>query len=127
MRERSDRNVRPTWFVPNSGCRSLLFFFFCFGLFGRRFASLLGLGFFHRLLGFFGLFGTDFGTLLAFFVEDLLAAEEFDEGLVSGVALAPSCADDARVSAVAIAEARADGVKKLLHGFVSHEIGRAHV
>src|SRR5438552_1950777 len=67
----------------------LLFLFFAF----RRNASgfgvglLLGFGFFHCLARLFGFLGASFGALLALLVEDLLAAEEFDECLLGAIAL----------------------------------------
>src|SRR4051812_10381349 len=94
---------------------------------GRLHAAILRslrLGLFHRLLGFCRLFGASFSTLLAFFVEDLLAAEKLEERLIGSVALVPGGTDDARVSAVTIAEPRTDRVEKLDHRIVGHEIRR---
>src|SRR5512143_2120711 len=98
---------------------ALLFFLFATlcGWLGRSCAGLR-FGFFHRLAGFFGALGANFGALLAFLVEYLLAAEQFDEGLLGAVALLPSGADDAEIAAVAIAETRGDGVEQLGDGFV---------
>src|SRR5579864_9510779 len=87
------------------------FFFFRFRLSGAGLRLLLGFGFFHRLLGFFGFFGAGFGALLALFVEDLLAAEQLDESLIGAIALLPSAANDAGVASFAIAETRAKCVK----------------
>src|SRR5690349_18758151 len=84
----------------------LLFFFLRLGFFGRCLAALLGFGFFHCFAGFFGFLGADLGALLALFVEHLLAAEQLNESLVSRITLSPVGADDARVSTVAVAEAR---------------------
>src|SRR5689334_10698006 len=98
----------------------LLFLLF-FGL-GSGFALSLGLclGLFHGFLGFGDLLGSRFGALFFFLVENLLAAEEFKEGLVGAVALVPVRADDARVAAFSVAEAWADLVEQLHDGFVGH-------
>src|SRR5271165_6714062 len=42
----------------------------------------LGFGLFHGFLGFGGTLGAGFGALLALFVENLLAAEQFEKCLV---------------------------------------------
>src|SRR5262245_46272166 len=82
----------------------------------------LSFGFFHRLFGFGSLLGTGFGALLALFVEDLLAPEKFQECLVGSVSLVPRRADDARISAVAVAETRSNRVEQLYDGFVGHQV-----
>ena len=35
----------------------------------------------------------------------------------------PHGANDASVAAIAVAETRADGIEKLVHGFVGHQVG----
>src|SRR6516225_7751543 len=91
----------------------------------RRCAFGLGLrfGLFHRLLGFGSLLGTGFGALFALLVENLLAAQQFEECLVGAVTLIPGRTDDAGVSAVAVAEARSDGVEQLHDGLAGHQVG----
>src|SRR5712671_699462 len=64
--------------------------------------------------------GADFGALLALFVQHLFAAQQFEESFVGAVALIPSGADNARVAAVAVTEARTDGVKELHHSLIRH-------
>src|SRR5579862_1778491 len=91
----------------------LLFLVFAFGGCGFLFRLGLRFGLFHRFLGFGGLLGAGFGTLLALFVQNLLAAQQLEEGLVGAVALIPGGADDACVFAVAIAEAWSDRIKQL--------------
>src|SRR5215471_12549561 len=93
----------------------LSFFLAAFGRFWSRFALSLGLrlGFFHRFLGFGGALGPGFGALFLLFVENLLAAEQFEEGAVGAVAFVPLRTDDAGVPAFAIPEARANGVEQL--------------
>ena len=49
----------------------------------------LGLRVFHGLLGFGGFLGASFGALFLLLVEDLLAAQQFEERLVGAVALIP--------------------------------------
>src|SRR5438270_12487425 len=94
----------------------LLFVIFPFALGCCGFALNLSLRFrfFHGFLGFGGFFGAGFGALLALLVQNLLAAEQLEESLVSAVTLIPVSADNAGVSAVAVAKARSDGVE-LLH------------
>ncbi len=96
--------------------RVLLFFFFdlvgAFGVVSGMLDTLLRLGFFHRALGFFGALGTGFGTLLALFFLQLLAAQQFDECGVGAIAFAPSGANNAQVSAFAVAETRSRWCRK---------------
>ena len=47
-------------------------------------------GLFHGLLGFGGFLGAGFGAFLFLLVENLLAAEKFEEGAVSAISLVPS-------------------------------------
>src|SRR5690349_16487656 len=85
--------------APNS------LFIFAFGSWRRCFAALctgLSVRFFHRLASFFGTLGAGFGALLAFLVDDLLRAEQFDVHLHGAIALLPSFVDDAQVSAIAV-------------------------
>src|SRR5437588_5851564 len=84
--------------------RNLFLFVFFLCWFDAAILCSLGFGLFHRLLGLSGLLGAGFGAFLALFVEDLLDAEQFEESLVGAIALVPSRADDARVSAIAIAK-----------------------
>src|SRR5580658_6452461 len=84
----------------------------------------LRLGLFHGFLGFGGFLGTGFGAFFFLLVEDLLAAQQLEEGLVGAVALVPVGADDARVAPLAVAETRSDGVEELHHGLIGHEISR---
>src|SRR5580693_9119349 len=79
-------------------------------------------GIFHRFPGFGGLLGADFGPLLALFVQHLFAAKQLEESFVGAVALIPASAYDTRVAAVTVAEAWANGIKKLHHGFVGHQV-----
>ena len=64
--------------------------------FGRLLLSKL-------LLQLIAALGARVGTLLALLVENLLGSEELDESLLGSVALLEAGADDAQVSAVAIA------------------------
>src|SRR5579859_3876272 len=82
----------------------------------------LGLGFFHGFLSFGGLLSPDFSALLALFIQNLLAAQQFEKSLVCAVPFIPGGADDAGVSAVAVAETGAYGVEQLHHGFVGHQV-----
>src|SRR5271168_3334937 len=95
---------------------------FAFGAGSGMFHTALGLGFFHCFLRFLGPFGTGFGALLPLFVQHLFAAQQFDEGIVGTVALAPARANDAQVAAITVPEARADGVEKLVHGGTGHQV-----
>ena len=81
--------------------------------------------FFHCLLGFGGLLGASFGSLFALLVENLLASEQLEESLVGTIALLPCGANDARISAVAVAEAGADRIEEFHDSFVGHEIRRS--
>ena len=81
-----------------------------------------GVGIFHRLAVFLGPFGADFGTLLALFIDHLLTAQQFDECLLGAVALPPRGANDARIAAFAIAEARSHGIEKFGDRFSGHQI-----
>ena len=76
--------------------------------------SLLRLGFFHGSLGLFGALGTSHGSLLALFLLELFAAEEFDKCGVGAIALAPAGADYAEVSTFAVSETGSDGVEQLV-------------
>src|SRR5947207_560261 len=94
--------------------RLLLFLAFLFsGLFPR---------FFHLFLGSFHLLGARFRTLGTLLLNELLAAQQFDERLLPAVTLTEAGAHDAEVSAVAVAEARRDGIKQSLYGFARHKI-----
>jgi hypothetical protein len=110
--------------ISTEGCIDtlLLDFVFAFSARSGMFDSLLRFGFFHGSLGFGGTFGAGLSTLLALFVEDFFAAEEFDESVIGAIAFSPSSADDAEVAAVAIAETRSDGVEKFVDGGASHEV-----
>src|SRR3954449_6829087 len=72
---------------------------------------------------FGGFLASIFRTFFALLVQTLLAAEQFEEGFVRAVALVPAGADNASVSAVAIAEARSDRIEQLYDGFVGHQVG----
>jgi hypothetical protein len=100
----------------------LLDFVFALGPGNWVFDSLLGLGFFHGSLGFGSAFGASFAALLTLFVEQFLATEQFDEGVVGAVTLAPSGANDAEVAAVAIAKARTDNIKQFVNRCAGHEV-----
>src|SRR4029078_5753308 len=91
----------------------LIFLIFLFGGFDATILRGLCLGLFHRLLGFGSLLGASFSTLFALFVQNLLAAEKLQERFVRAVTFVPSCADDAGVSPVAIAETRTDRIEQL--------------
>ena len=65
----------------------------------------LRFGLFHGLLGFGNFLGASLGTLLALFVENFLAPKQFEESLVRAVTLIPVSADNACITALAIAEA----------------------
>ena len=86
--------------------RALLFFAATFGLTlglirGHIFLGLgFGVGVFHRFAVFLCPFGADLGPLLAFFIEYLFAAQQFDERLFRTVALAPGGANNARIAAL---------------------------
>src|SRR4029077_19148881 len=103
-----------------------LFFLAFFGLifvFSLFAGDALRLGFFHGLLGFGRTLGTSFGALLALFFLQLFAAEKLDECFVGAIALLPASADNAQVTAFAIAEARTNSVEELVHGGAGHEVG----
>src|SRR5579863_7666725 len=100
----------------------LLDFVFAFGACDRVFHSLLLFGLFHGSLRFLGTFGAGFAALLALFVEQFFAAQEFDERVIGAVAFAPPSADNAQVAAITIAEARSDGVEELVDGGAGHEV-----
>src|SRR3569833_3350956 len=76
----------------------------------------LGFGLFFRFVCLCGLFGLCFGVLLALFVENSLAAEEFDEGLDSAIALIPTGADDAGITALTVAESGTNGIEQFIDG-----------
>src|SRR5437660_296097 len=84
----------------------------------------LRLGLFHRLLGLGDFFGAGFGTLFALFIQHLFAAQQFEEGFVGAVTLVPAGADNARVSAIPVAETRANRVEQLDHRVAGHEVRR---
>src|ERR1700674_4657615 len=84
--------------------RSLLFLVFVLGRFDAAVMRGLCLRLFHGLFGLFGLLGADCGTFLAFFVENLLAAQQFEESLVGAVPFIPVSTNDARVPTFPIAE-----------------------
>ena len=69
---------------------NLLFLIFVLGRFHATVMGSLGLGLFHGLLGFGGFFGANFGALFLFLVENLLAAEQFQESLVGAITLVPT-------------------------------------
>src|SRR5207237_6739998 len=94
--------------------------FFLFAAFGRFGCSRLRLRFFHRLLGFSGTLGTGLGTLLAFFFLQFLAAQQFDERLLSAVALLPSCTDNPQEASLAVAQTTANASQPIIHGFAAH-------
>src|SRR5262249_37302405 len=66
----------------------------------------------------------NFRTLLPLLVENLLAAEKLDEGLLRAIALLEASADNTKIPAIAIAETRADGVEKLVDRFPRHQVRR---
>src|SRR2546425_11089879 len=111
------RAIRPSLQI------AILKLFFLFAAFGRFGCSRLRLRFFHRLLGFGGTLGASLGALLALFLLQFLAAQQFDECLLSAVALLPSCTDNPQEASLAVAKTRANRVKQLIHGFAGHEIG----
>jgi len=84
--------------------------------------SLLRFGFFHGAFGFGGTLGAGFGSLLALFVENFFAAEEFDEGVVGSITFAESSTNDAEVATVAIAKAGTDGVEQFVDSGTGHEL-----
>src|SRR5438876_862693 len=71
-----------------------------------------------RLETLFLALGAIFGAL------DQLAAHQLDHGLLGPIAFARSQADDAGVAAVALPEARAEGIEQLLDRFRGHQDGR---
>src|ERR1700680_70342 len=97
--------------APWQNSIKLLFLVFVLCRLDATIMSRLRLCFFHRLLGFGSLLGASFGTLFFLFVENLLAAQQFEESLVGAVALVPVSANDARVPALAIAETRSHRVE----------------
>jgi len=68
-------------------------------LLGLLFAAFGGLLLGHGLLHLLAPLGARFGTLLAFLVEDLLGADQLDDGLFAAVALAEAGAGDAQIDA----------------------------
>src|SRR6516164_1684114 len=95
----------------------LLFFRALFSARGR-------LLFFHLLADFFFAFGLGIGSLRALGLNDLFAAEQLDEAGLSAVTCAPSLVDDTQVSAVAVAEAWRDMIKKAVNRFARHQIAQ---
>ena len=87
--------------LRTAGGTSALLFFLLFAVVGGPGSAAglsLGLGFLDALFHFSGALGAGFGTLLAFFFLQFLAAQQFDESVVGAVALAPAGADDAQDS-----------------------------
>src|SRR5438270_7123021 len=66
-------------------------FFVAFFFHGLDAAIVCGLRFrlFERFLGFGGFLGASFGAFFALLVQNLLAAEQFQKGLVGAIALIP--------------------------------------
>src|SRR5438552_3692079 len=82
------RAIRPSLQI------AILKLFLLFAAFGNFACSRLRLCFFHRFLGVGGTLGTGLGTLLPLFFLQFLAAQQFDERLLSAVALLPSCTEN---------------------------------
>src|SRR5690348_11840088 len=110
---KAERDGRET--VPRSRGVLLLLFLdlaLALGMVGGMLDSLLGFGLFHGFLGLFGTLGAHRSALLALFLLQLLAAQQFDEGSVGTVALSPSGTNNAQVAALTIAETRRYGIEK---------------
>jgi len=85
------------------------------------FAGLFLLGFFQLFFELGALLGLDVCALLALGVDLLFGAQQLDEGLLGAIALLEAGANDAQVTALAVAIARRHGVEQPLHGLVGHE------
>ena len=75
-------------------------------------------GFFHLLAAF----RARFGALLATFVEDLLRANQLDEGLLPAIPLAKAGANDAEISAIAVSISRRNVREEAIYGFARGEV-----
>src|SRR5438128_2034180 len=98
----------------NLAARNFADLFFFFALFAARSAALglrLGFGFFHSLLGFSRALGPSFRAFLTLLVDHLLAAQQFDEGLVGAIAFIPPGANNPKIATVTVAETRTDSVE----------------
>src|SRR5690242_20002297 len=110
--------VGPRLIVPTT----LLFVIFLLRLRGFAYRWILCFRLFHGFASFRGSLGAGFGSLLAFLVEHLLASKQFNESLVSAIALLKAGTDDAEVAAITVSETGTDGVEKLGHGFLGHQV-----
>src|SRR6266404_969129 len=100
-----------------------LFFFLLLSALIRWDCSALRLCLFHRLAIFFGTLRADLGPFLAFLVEHLFTAQQFDERFVGTVTFSPCGTHNAEIAALSIAKPRRYRVKKLADGFVCHQVG----
>ena len=82
----------------------------------------LGFGFFHSLLGFSRALGPSFRAFLTLLVDHLLAAQQFDEGLVGAIAFIPPGANNPKIATVTVAETRTDSVEQLVHRFTGLQV-----
>src|SRR2546430_781855 len=77
---------------------------------------------FKGLLHLFAALGASFGALFPLLVENLLRADQLDEGFFTAIAFAISGADDAQIAALTIAVAGRDGLKETLHRFAAQQV-----
>src|SRR5438477_2362062 len=109
-------NLRPAPPKPISVKPGLFFFFLFFFWLRLGFAAGFG-GFLHV----FGATGASFGALLALLRLDLFRAQQLDEDFFRAIATLVALADDAQISALAVAKARRDGIEEPRDRLASHE------
>src|SRR5438876_10832038 len=102
------RAIRPSLQI------AILKLFLLFAAFGNFACSRLRLCFFHRFLGVGGTLVTGLGTLLPIFFLQFLAAQQFDERLLSAVALLPSDGVILQEPSLAVAIPRPIGFNRLI-------------
>src|SRR5205085_11592208 len=89
---------------------------------GGGFGRALRFGFFHRLACIFRTLGADLGALLLLFFLQLLRADELDHRFFGAVTALEAGANNAQVAALAITEARPDGIEEFRYGIARHEV-----
>src|SRR5262245_23891705 len=97
----------------------MLFLFF-FSLFAGASLFLGGLQLFAHVLG--PLLPLVCG-LLALGLDELLAAQQLDKGLLAAIAAAHAGTNDPQVSSLAVTEAWRDGIKQTRDGLPRHQVG----
>src|SRR6185437_7823297 len=77
--------------------------------------------FLHLLFHLLAAFRAEFGALFATFVENLLRADQLDEGFLAAIAFAKASADDSQIPAAAIAVTRSYFGEESIDGFTRGE------